>query len=150
MSDTEVSVEKKGSDMPSLNHSFICSRILRQLFEYDELEALTELTLDIDNGLTPDICVYPSELIKPNFLRDITKLQQMPILSVEVISASQNIQDLLEKAERIVKAGTKTVWTIEPYTKAIFVTTDQGESILYNQDVESEGIKVDFKKIFNR
>lgn len=118
-------------------------------FENDDIEALTELTLDIDNGLTPDICVYPAEAIHPNFSRDVTKLPQMPILSIEVISASQNIQDILEKSERMVKAGIKAVWAIEPYTRAIFVTTAQGESIFYNQEVVSEGIKVDFGKIFS-
>ncbi|MCP4351366.1 MAG: Uma2 family endonuclease [Desulfobacterales bacterium] len=136
--------------MPSLNHSYICSRILRQLFQNDSIEALTELTIDIDNGLTPDICVYPSEFINPNFSRDIAKVQQMPILAIEVISASQNIQDILEKAERLVKKGVKAVWTVEPYTRSIFVTTEEGENILYNQPVESENVKVDFKQIFER
>ncbi len=147
MLDTELP-ETKHDEMPSLNHSYICSRILRQLFQHDSIEALTELTIDIDNGLTPDICVYPAESINPNFSRDIAKVQQMPILAIEVISASQNIQDILEKAERMVKEGVKAVWTIEPYTRSIFVTTEKEENILYNQPVESENVKVDFKKIF--
>ena len=146
----ELPVNKPSTEMPSLNHSYICSRTLRQLFENENIEVLTELTLDIDNGLTPNICVYPVEVIHPNFSRDITKLQKMPILSIEVISTTQNIQDILEKSERMVKAGIKAVWTIEPYTRAIFVTNAQGENIFYSQAVESEGIKVDFEKIFNR
>ena len=64
MLDIEFST-KTQEDIPSLNHSFLCSRILRQLFSNDSIEALTELTLDIDNGLTPDICVYPKESIWP-------------------------------------------------------------------------------------
>jgi Uma2 family endonuclease len=148
MLDLEMPMKERDTKMPSLNHSYLCSRILRQLFQYESMEALTELTLDIDHGLTPDICVYPAEAIHPNFSRDITKLQQMPILSIEVISASQNIQDILEKSERMVKAGIKAVWAVEPYTRSILVTTAQGESIFHNQAVESEGIKVDFQKIF--
>ncbi len=148
MSDTDILLQKQNEDMPSLNHSYICSGILRQLFQNDAIEALSELTLDIDNGLTPDISVYAADAIKPNFLRDIKRIQNLPILSVEVISASQNIQDILEKAERMVKAGIKAVWTVEPFSKTIFVSTDKGEDIFYNQSVESEGIRVDFKKIF--
>ncbi|MEY2977845.1 MAG: hypothetical protein RLZZ435_1984, partial [Cyanobacteriota bacterium] len=53
------------TEMPSLNHSYICSRILRQLFAVEDIEALTELTLDIDKGLTPDICVYPIATLTP-------------------------------------------------------------------------------------
>lgn len=150
MSDMETLHEKHSDDMPSLNHSYICSRILRQLFQYDKIEALTELTLDVDNGLTPDISVYPVDVINPNFLRDIRKVQNLPILSIEVISSTQNIQDILEKAERMIKAGIKAVWTVEPFSRTIFVSTDKGEDIVYNQSVESEGIRVDFKEIFER
>jgi Uma2 family endonuclease len=148
MLDMEFPLEKPSIDMPSLNHSYLCSRILRQLFEDDSIEALTELTLDIDNGLTPDICVYPANLINPNFSRDITKLSLLPTLAIEVISASQNIQEILEKSERMIQAGIPAVWTVEPYTRTIFITTAQGEQICYNQPVESEGVKVDFKTIF--
>lgn len=148
MLDLQLPVKKENKDMPSLNHSYICSRILRQLFNYSDLEALTELTLNIGSGLTPDICVYPADKINPNFSRDITKMQEMPVLAIEVVSASQNIQEILEKAEKLIDAGVKAVWTVEPYTRSVFVTTGDGEKIFYNQTVESEGIKVDFKQIF--
>ncbi len=135
-------------EMPSFNHSYICKEILRQLFQNEKVDAFPELTLDIDKGITPDISVYERETVKPNFLRDYPKYPQMPILAIEIISASQNIQTLLEKAELMVKNGVKSVWTIEPFGQAIFVTTDKGEEIFHNQTVESESIKVDFKKIF--
>ena len=148
MLDLEFPTDKEETDMPSLNHSYICSQVLRQLFAYDSIEALTELTLDIDKGLTPDICVYPADAIAPNFSRDVTKFQQMPVLAIEVISANQNIQTILEKSERMIQAGVKAVWAVEPYSRTIFVTTQAGEIRVYNQDVESENIKVDFKQIF--
>ena len=148
MLDMEFPTDQNEIDIPSLNHSYICSRVLRQLFADDSIEALTELTLDIDRGLTPDICVYPKDAIDPNFSRDITKLAQMPTIAIEVISANQNIQTILEKSERMVQAGIKAVWAVEPYTRAIFITTLSGEEIVYHQTVESENIKVDFKKIF--
>jgi hypothetical protein len=51
MLDIEFPLENQTmiDDMPSLNHSYICSKILRQLFANEKIEALTELTLDIDN-----------------------------------------------------------------------------------------------------
>ncbi len=148
MLDIEFPIKKEGLKMPSLNHSYLCSRILHQLFENSSIEALTELTIDIDNGITPDICIYPSETIQPDFSRDVTKMQQMPVVAIEIISASQNIQDILEKAERMIKAGIKAVWTVEPYTRTIFTTTEKGEEILHSQSVKSEDVEVDFKKIF--
>ena len=148
MVDIEFPTEKQTQEMPSLNHSYVCSRILRQLFENQSIEALAELTLDVDNGLTLDICVYLAEAVCPNLLRDVKKMEQMPILAIEVVSSSQNIQEVLEKAERLIKAGVKVVWTVEPYTRTVFVTTEAGEAIIHNQPIESENIRVDFEQIF--
>jgi Uma2 family endonuclease len=83
--------EEIKNEMSSFNHSFICSRIMRQLLAIEAIEPLPELTLAIGNGLTPDISVYPKEQIKPNFLRDITRYEIPPILAIEVVSSSQNI-----------------------------------------------------------
>lgn len=148
LAELEENIVVEEKEMPSLNHSFICAEIAEQLYENKKIKALPELTLDIENGVTPDICVYPREEIQPNFRRDITRFPKMPILAIEVISASQNIQDLLIKADTLVANGVKTVWTVEPFTQTIFVTTQKGEERLTNQTVESDGIKVDFQKIF--
>lgn len=144
--EADTTIEEKA--MPSLNHSYICLQIIRQLLENPAIEPLPELTLAIENGITPDICVYPKAKIKPNFRRDVTKYPDPPILAIEVISASQNIQDLLIKADQLVAHGVKAVWTVEPFTNTIFVTTPDREDKFTNQVVESEGITVDFKQIF--
>ncbi|ETX07892.1 hypothetical protein [Candidatus Entotheonella palauensis] len=70
MLDIAFPTESQHADMLSLNHSYLCSQMLRQLFNNPSIEALTELTLDIDNGLTPDICVYPAETIHPKNAAD--------------------------------------------------------------------------------
>jgi Uma2 family endonuclease len=141
-------IEEEKVKRLSLNQSYICSKIFEQLLENKKFKALPELTLKIGKGITPDVSVFPREKINPNFRRDITQFAEMPLVAIEVISSSQNIQRLLEKANRMVKAGVKSVWTIEPFGETIFVTTENGEEILHDQEVESEGIKVDFKKIF--
>jgi Uma2 family endonuclease len=147
--DVEDFVEEDKEEMTSLNHSYICANVMYQLLENKEIIALPELTLKIGNGsITPDVCVYPKEKIKPNFLQDFPKYPEMPIVAIEVISASQNIQTLLDKARKMIKSGVKAVWTIEPFGQTIFVTTEKGEEIVHNKTVETEGIKVDFKKIF--
>lgn len=143
-----VEEQIKEDETPSFNHSYICAEIIEQIAANKTLKALPELTLDIGNGLTPDVSIYPREQIKPNFLRDLPKYPSMPIVAVEVISASQNIQDLLEKAQLLIENGVKAVWTIEPFTNSIFVTTPGGEEVFHNQTVESEGVTVGFQKIF--
>lgn len=146
----ETLIEKQGESMPSLNHSYTCTQILRQLLQQPSFFPMTELTLDIGNGLTPDIAVYPFDAIHPNFFRDIPRFPHMPILAIEVASANQNIQDLLEKAAQMIQAGVKTVWTVEPFSRSIFVTTAQGDRLSHEQrvEVESEGVVVDFQQVF--
>lgn len=136
-------------EMPSLNHSIICTKLLLELSRDENLQPLVELTLDVDKELTPDISVFPKGKIKANFFEDVTKYPEMPTLAIEIISASQNIQDLLTKAKLLVKQGIKTVWTVEPFTNTVFVTDEIGEKRLHNQEVESENIKIDFQKIFS-
>ena len=135
-------------EMPSLNHSYICTEILLHLAQNKDYKPLVELTLDIEKGLTPDISVFPKDKVKPNFFEDITKYPDMPTLAIEIISASQNIQDLLAKAKLLVRNGVKAVWTVEPFTNTVFVTDKIGEKRLHNQIIESEGITVDFRQIF--
>ena len=134
--------EKDDKEMPSFNHSYICLQTMLQLSQNPEIMPLPELTLNIGNGITPDISVFPKEKVKPNFLHDIFKFPEMPILAIEIISASQNIQDLLEKARLLVSNDVKAVWTIEPFTNTIFVTNKEGEQRFYNQEVESEAVNV--------
>jgi Uma2 family endonuclease len=57
---------------------------------------------------------------------------------IEVISPNQNIQDVLDKAIKLIGTGIKTVWTLEPYSRTIFVTTmNSPNQLLHNQLVEA-------------
>jgi Uma2 family endonuclease len=143
-----IEVEQAEEEMPSFNHSYICWQISQQLSGNERFAPLPELTLNIGNGITPDISVFHIEKVKPNFLRDIPKFPEMPVLAIEVISASQNIQDLLDKAQMLVAHGVKAVWTVEPFTNTVFVTDKSGEKRFHNEAVESEGLRVDFRQIF--
>ena len=142
--------DKRDEEMPSLNHSYICLQILRQLLQNEKVEPLPELTLDIANGLTPDISIFPKEQIHPNFFRNVSKFQQMPVLAIEVISSSQTIEELLEKAAQLIQAGVKAVWTIEPHSRSVFVTTSAEEKLFHDRIVENEDIQVDFAKVFDQ
>lgn len=141
-------LENQDTPMPSLNHSYICLQILKQLIMNEDIEPLPELTLDIANGLTPDISVFPTAKIQPNPFRDILRFQERPLLAIEVVSSSQTIQEMLQKATQLVSEGVKVVWTVEPYSRTVFVTTPKGEALFHEELVENEGIQVDFSKVF--
>lgn len=147
--DVEFIKEEQASEMPSLNHSYVCAQLMRQLLQNDRIQPLPELTLDIGNGLAPDISIYPREQIQPDFFADILKVKQLPVLAIEVISSSQNIQAILEKADLLIAAGIKIVWVVEPYGRSIFVIDGKDKKLFHEDIVESEGIKVDFTQVFN-
>ena len=141
-------IEESKGDMPSLNHSYVCLQLIKQLIINDEIVPLPELTLDIANGLTPDISVFSKNQIQPNLFHDVSKFPEKPVLAIEVISSSQTIQEMLQKAKQLVSEGVKTVWTVESYSQTVFVTTIDKETLFHEEIVESEGIRVDFSKIF--
>ena len=141
--------ENQDKKMPSLNHSFICAELMRQFLQDETLQPLPELTLDIENGLTPDICVYKKENVHPNFFEDTLKMKELPLLAVEVISSSQNIASMLDKASLLLKAGIENIWTVEPYSHSVFVVNKTGKQLFHEAIVESDGIKMDFNKVFS-
>ena len=145
---TELVDQEQEKEMPSLNHSYICSQIMRQLLQDEKIQPLPELTLAIENGLTPDISVFPTEQIQPNFFEDVLKVERLPLLAIEVISSSQSIQSILDKAKLLVKSGVKTIWIVEPYGRSIFVIDQTGKQLFHEEVVTSEGIQVDFAKVF--
>jgi Uma2 family endonuclease len=134
--------------MPSLNHSFLCLKLIQALLKNDSILPLPDLTLDIANGLTPDISVFLKHTIHPNFFQDVIRFPERPLLAIEVISSSQTIQEMLDKARLLVKEGVKTVWTVEPFTETVFVTTETEERRFHRDIVRCGDIEVDFNKVF--
>jgi len=136
--------------MPSLNHSFLCLKILQALLQNESILPLPELTLEIANGLTPGISVFLKQTINPNFFEDVTRFPEKPLLAIEIISTSQTIQEMLNKAKLLVSEGVKTVWTVEPFSQTVFVTNQTGESRFHLEIVRCGDIEVDFSQVFSK
>jgi len=135
--------------MPSFNHSYICAQIMRQLMLDESLQPMPNLSLDIENGMNPDIAVFRKEDVKPDFFEDILKVKKMPVLAVEIMSLHQSIQEMLDRSKLLLKAWVKAVWIVEPYAKSVFVLSGRGQRLFHQELVETEGIQVDFAKVFS-
>ncbi|MCP4109469.1 MAG: Uma2 family endonuclease [Desulfobacteraceae bacterium] len=133
---------------PSLNHSYLCKRLIVELEKTEQWEAWPELTLDIETGIIPDIAVYERDALRPNFHEDIMKCAVLPTLVIEVVSPSQSIHELMQKAEKFLRAGIPAVWTIEPYGKIIYVSQKASRNVEVAGVVTTEGVSLDFSKIF--
>lgn len=133
---------------PSLNHSYLCRKIILEIEKTGQWEAWPELTLNIESGLIPDIAVYPRDGLKPNFMEDTMKCDVLPQLIIEVASPSQSMHDLMAKAARFLKSGVPAVWTVEPYGQIVYVSTLQGRKVELAGVVESARVAIDFARIF--
>lgn len=137
------------SDIPSLNHSYVCAQVMKQLLQDPELQPLPALCLAIGQGLTPAISVFPKAQVQLNFFEDAHQCQQLPLLAIDIVSAGQRVQASLAKASLLLNAGIKIVWVVEPYGRSIFVLTEKTKTLFHAEPVISCGIRVDFAQVFS-
>lgn len=144
----DFSVESFASQHSSLNHSYICAQILRQLLQDKTLEPLPFVTLALGEGITPDISVFEEQEIVPNFFNDFTQIKTLPCLAIEVLSANQSLQIRMDRANRLIMNGVPIVWIVESWSKCVFEITQEGQQLFHQTLINSGGIAVDFAKVF--
>jgi len=110
---------------PSINHSYICTKIIEHLLKNEGIQPFVELTLDIDKGMTPDISVYKGKSVRPDFLEDKTRCDVIPLLVIEILSPTQGIQELVDKAKILLAAGVPTVWIVDTYARTVIVVNNE-------------------------
>jgi len=124
---------------PSLNHSCVQVALGAALFNLKQYSVFSELSLEIEGReYIPDICVYSKREI--NFVRDIVRMTEMPLLAIEILSPSQVIQELLDKIEIYLNAGLQSCWLVVPTTCTVTIYHD-----LKNFESFSQGQIVDKK-----
>ncbi len=144
----DFSLGSFASQHSSLNHSYICAQILRQLLQDKTLEPLPFVTLALEEGITPDISVFEEQEIAPNFFHDFTQIKILPHLAIEVLTASQSLQVRLDRANRLLFHGVPIVWIVEAWSKSVFEITRDRQQLFHQTIINSGGIAVDFAKVF--
>lgn len=137
------------SDTLSFNHSYVCAQVMKQLLQDAEIQPLPALCLEIGQGLTPAISVFPKAKVHPNFFEDLLQSDQLPLLAIDIVSAGERVQKLLTKAHLLLRAGVKIVWVVEPYGHSVFVLTEKTQTLFHAEPVTSCGIRVDFAQVFS-
>lgn len=118
-SDYEIERDKP---MPSTNHSIIQSKIafeltLRYRKDYD---ILPEISLDTPiKGTVPDLAIYPKLVL--DVRHDIIKRKDAPLLTIEILSPEQKLQELVDKTYRYFDFGVKSCWIVLPSLKTVMV-----------------------------
>lgn len=80
----------------------------------------SELSLDLSDWLSvPDICIFPKMPL--DLQNDEVAMMQAPLCTVEIISPSQSLTELVAKARDYFGHGVKSCWIVLPPLGNIYV-----------------------------
>lgn len=143
--------EERGKPMPSLQHSRVQMRLILQLGGGTEFESLTELSLEIGQGQwrTPDVCVYLAGKLLAR--REQVRVAEPPLLTVEILSPTQSLQDLWDNTELYFAHGVKSCWIVVPTLRAVTIRVADGREFRHLEGIVIDpvtGLKVDMDALF--
>lgn len=114
---------ERGKPIPNTTHAIIQSNLVFELRKKysKEFRSLSELTLDtLPNGSTPDVVIYP--FFEVDFSTEYpSKRTDPPLITIEIQSPSQSLDEMLDKANVYFQFGVKSCWIVQPRVKGIFV-----------------------------
>ncbi len=115
---------ERNKPMPSRNHAKLQSRIAHLILsQYEEFyDVLSEPTLDmLPKPRVPDLAFMKPETA--DWFSTETKIQDIPVGIVEILSPTQNEIDLAGKFNLYFDYGVKSAWLVVPIFKTIHVFT---------------------------
>jgi Uma2 family endonuclease len=155
--------ENQVQKMPSINHSYIQSRLILSFGDSDQFTTFTELSLDasqIDlsqfglktkDELIPDICLYEG-IYQFEPRKDLTKRADMPMLVIEILSPNQGMSDIMTKFDAYFALGVKSCWLVIPTNKTVTIYSQNDFETFGDKEDEiidkSLGIHIPTKKVW--
>ena len=148
---TDYEIER-GKPMPSFNHAKIQLRIGQQLLNQyeDQYDILSELSLELPNlPSVPNLSIFP---IKPSdWFDDDVRVTQIPLMVVEILSPSQTITELTEKAKAYFSTGVASYWLVVPAFRTVTLLQPNADELVFHNNLLTDptnGISIDLKKVF--
>lgn len=149
-SDYEI---ERGKPMPSLNHGLIQGNTYFALmYRYrGKFSFPTETSLDLEGWpSTPDISMIPPTRL--NLRADKIKLTEPQLGVIEILSPTQSLNDLVDKADQYFANGVKSCWIIIPSMAGVAIYSAPGKYEFFNEnDVARDevlGLEVPVAEIF--
>ena len=144
--------EFQTEDIMSYNHSRLTYHLSVQLSKYDkQFDILPELEFELSHGRAkPDIAICKAS--KVDWLRDIIRPTQPPLIAIEILSPRQALSDLTDKALDIYfPSGTIVVWIIIPHFNQVTIMTPNNRKTITSGSVtdENTGIELSLIGIFD-
>ncbi|MDO7852794.1 Uma2 family endonuclease [Hymenobacter convexus] len=124
---------ERGKPMPSINHSAIQLNIgfeLKTRYR-EQFRFLSEINVAIAGRvMVPDIGIFPKMAL--DMANDSIVVQQVPLSTIEILSPSQALSELIGKANAYFQAGVKSCWIVLPEVSGIFVYAAPGKYTFFH------------------
>lgn len=78
----------------------------------------------------PDIGIFPKMAL--DMANDNSVAQQLPLTTIEILSPSQALNELIGKANAYLQAGVKSYWIVLPEVSGIFVYKAPGRYTFFH------------------
>lgn len=108
--------------MPSKNHGIVQANLLMELgVRYRQtFRFMSEINVGISGRtLVPDIDIF--QKMEADMTQDEVVVTQLPLTTIEILSPSQALTDLTDKARAYFQAGVKSCWIVLPDQQGVFV-----------------------------
>ncbi|MCP4399158.1 MAG: Uma2 family endonuclease [bacterium] len=130
-------------------HSAVQVNLVYELRRLTEYRIYTELSIVVDGvEYKPDVCAYPyRELDKKH---DIIKMEELPVLAIEIVSPMQVLQKVVEKIDVYTASGIQSCWMVVPYPTTVTVYNGSAEKIFVEGNILDSitGIELPIAQIF--
>ena len=150
LSDYEI---ERGKPMPTLIHGAIQANLIVQFaINYGtNYRIASEVLLDTKPlGSTPDVILYPQKPL--DYRNDPARREDAPLLAIEIQSASQSTDDMVDKLEPYFYFGVKSCWIVIPKLQGICVYDNPFHyNFFHADDILKDttlGIELDLNKVF--
>jgi Uma2 family endonuclease len=150
LSDYEL---ERGKPLPSIIHGIVQARLIIELGRLYENKFIivSEVSLEIgDFSATPDIAIYP--LIPIDWFEDRVKMNEPPLLVIEIVSPTQGMQEVEHKIKGYITHGVKSCWLVQPMLSSITVISSEMKPHTCSSSEVTDpvtGISVSLEKIFS-
>jgi Uma2 family endonuclease len=150
LSDYEI---ERNKPMPTLIHGAIQFNLGFELKtkNSNRFRFASEVLLDTKPlGSTPDLILYPLKQL--DYRNDPSRREDAPLLAIEIQSASQSLDEMVNKTLVYFDFGVKSCWVVQPRIKAIIVFSSPDEyKFFHHEDILKDStldIEVDLQNIF--
>lgn len=142
--------EERGKPMPSDNHGAVQANLIGEFLKHPQYRVYSELTLDVGGvSMTPDISLYPRQRL--DLRRDVLRRPDPPLLTVEIFSPRQGMQEVMDKVDAYFRHGVRSCWVVAPPLRDLTIFTPDGGELHFHGGRATDpalGVTVDVDAVF--